>query len=174
MRDVEKLCNDGRCLCCKDRQKQNLNSLQCFHRLFITFHSKPFDLYSFLDNSYVFTFFVPFVNFFFPPSFFLLLTLNSLSLSLFELSGGESGTIHVTDMDQIEKSNLSRQFLFRNTDISLPKSTTSVRAVKSMNPHISVSWTYYLMDCTDSQFLLYCQNIGLRGFIFLPITFCVI
>lgn len=44
------------------------------------------------------------------------------------------GTVHVTDMDQIEKSNLSRQFLFRNTDINQPKSTTAVRAANRMNP----------------------------------------
>lgn len=37
-------------------------------------------------------------------------------------------------MDQIEKSNLSRQFLFRNTDINHPKSTTAARAVTVMNP----------------------------------------
>jgi ubiquitin-activating enzyme E1 len=37
-------------------------------------------------------------------------------------------------MDPIEKSNLSRQFLFRNTDISRPKSTTAVRAGPAMNP----------------------------------------
>ncbi len=43
------------------------------------------------------------------------------------------GTVYVTDMDQIEKSNLSRQFLFRNTDINCPKSTTAVRAVTMMN-----------------------------------------
>jgi hypothetical protein len=37
-------------------------------------------------------------------------------------------------MDQIEKSNLSRQFLFRNTYINRPKSTTTVRAVTVMSP----------------------------------------
>ena len=48
--------------------------------------------------------------------------------------GGDStGKVHVTDMDQIEKSNLSRQFLFRNTDINCPKSTTAIRAVRGMN-----------------------------------------
>jgi hypothetical protein len=36
-------------------------------------------------------------------------------------------------MDQTEKSNLSRQFLFRNTDINRPKSTTAVRAVTAMS-----------------------------------------
>jgi molybdopterin/thiamine biosynthesis adenylyltransferase len=38
------------------------------------------------------------------------------------------------NMDPIGKSNLSRQFLFRNTDINRPKSTTAVRAVTAMNP----------------------------------------
>lgn len=47
----------------------------------------------------------------------------------------KAGVVHVTDMDQIEKSNLSRQFLFRNSDINCPKSTTALRAVKTMNPH---------------------------------------
>jgi hypothetical protein len=36
-------------------------------------------------------------------------------------------------MDQTEKSNLSRQFLFRDTDINSPKSTTAVRAVTAMS-----------------------------------------
>ena len=44
-----------------------------------------------------------------------------------------AGSVVCTDMDQIEKSNLSRQFLFRSTDINHPKSTTAVRAVKRMN-----------------------------------------
>ena len=42
--------------------------------------------------------------------------------------GGGKGITYVTDMDRIEKSNLSRQFLFRNTDINHPKSTTAARA----------------------------------------------
>ena len=47
------------------------------------------------------------------------------------------GVIHTTDMDKIEKSNLSRQFLFRNSDINHPKSTTAIRAVKAMNPQLN-------------------------------------
>jgi len=48
-----------------------------------------------------------------------------------------SGVIHMTDMDKIEKSNLSRQFLFRNSDINHPKSTTAIRAVKAMNSQLN-------------------------------------
>ena len=45
-----------------------------------------------------------------------------------------SGRVHVTDMDTIEKSNLSRQFLFRTADINSLKSTTAVKAASAMNP----------------------------------------
>ena len=47
---------------------------------------------------------------------------------------GRGGFTHVTDMDQIERSNLSRQFLFRNTDIGKLKSSTAVYAVQQMSP----------------------------------------
>lgn len=47
------------------------------------------------------------------------------------------GVVHVTDMDHIEKSNLSRQFLFRNSDINQPKSRTAARAAVAMNPALN-------------------------------------
>ena len=62
------------------------------------------------------------------------------------------GTVYVTDMDQIEKSNLSRQFLFRNSDISKPKSTTSVRAVAQMNSEMQVGASQLVVWCI----VLYC------------------
>jgi len=52
---------------------------------------------------------------------------------------GPSGEVVVTDMDRIEKSNLSRQFLFRNTDINEFKSTTAANAVKVMNPDLNIT-----------------------------------
>lgn len=52
-------------------------------------------------------------------------------------AGAGKGLISITDMDNIEKSNLSRQFLFRNSDINCPKSSTAVRAAKRMNPALS-------------------------------------
>ena len=48
------------------------------------------------------------------------------------------GKIWVTDMDKIEKSNLNRQFLFRNNDIGKSKSQCAADAVKVMNPSIKI------------------------------------
>lgn len=48
------------------------------------------------------------------------------------------GSLVVTDMDSIEKSNLNRQFLFRDTDIGQPKSTVAARAAVAMNPRLNV------------------------------------
>lgn len=50
------------------------------------------------------------------------------------LGSGPHGSIIITDMDTIEKSNLNRQFLFRSWDVTKLKSETAVRAVQAMNP----------------------------------------
>lgn len=52
------------------------------------------------------------------------------------LATGPKGSIVVTDMDQIEKSNLNRQFLFRPKDVGQLKSDTAARAVIAMNPDL--------------------------------------
>lgn len=49
------------------------------------------------------------------------------------------GHVYVTDMDRIEKSNLSRQFLFRNADIDKFKSTTAATAAKVMNSALNIT-----------------------------------
>jgi ubiquitin-activating enzyme E1 len=49
-----------------------------------------------------------------------------------------SGSIIVTDMDSIERSNLNRQFLFRNHDIGKSKSEAACNAVRKMNPDINI------------------------------------
>ena len=46
----------------------------------------------------------------------------------------------VTDMDTIEKSNLNRQFLFRNNDIGKLKSEVAAREAKKMNPDLNIEW----------------------------------
>ncbi|EFA81095.1 hypothetical protein PPL_05931 [Heterostelium album PN500] len=51
---------------------------------------------------------------------------------------GADGMVTITDNDLIEKSNLNRQFLFRNHDINSPKSKTAALAAKAMNPALNV------------------------------------
>lgn len=55
------------------------------------------------------------------------------------LSAGKGkGMLHVTDMDTIETSNLSRQFLYRNKDVEKSKSDTAAAAVKQFNPSVRI------------------------------------
>ncbi len=48
------------------------------------------------------------------------------------------GSMVVTDMDTIEKSNLNRQFLFRPKDIGQAKSISAANAIKEMNPDVNI------------------------------------
>ncbi|MGK3742759.1 MAG: ubiquitin-activating enzyme E1 [Bacillariaceae sp.] len=52
---------------------------------------------------------------------------------------GPKGHVTVTDMDIIEKSNLSRQFLFRSKDISHFKSSAAASAAQGMNPNLNIT-----------------------------------
>ena len=56
--------------------------------------------------------------------------------ALIGLATGPKGKISVADMDQIEKSNLNRQFLFRPKDVGRLKSTCAAEAVQAMNPDL--------------------------------------
>ena len=60
------------------------------------------------------------------------------NIAAMEAGTGESGNIVVTDMDTIEKSNLSRQLLFRDSDIGKFKSKAAEEAVHRMNPSVKV------------------------------------
>lgn len=60
------------------------------------------------------------------------------------------GNMIVTDMDTIEKSNLNRQFLFRNTDIGKPKSVAGARETLLMNPTIKIT-AHQNKVCSDTN-----------------------
>jgi ubiquitin-activating enzyme E1 len=53
--------------------------------------------------------------------------------------GCGTGKVTVTDDDVIEKSNLSRQFLFRDWDIGSSKSTAAGRAAWAINPTLNIN-----------------------------------
>ncbi|VDK18279.1 unnamed protein product [Anisakis simplex] len=48
------------------------------------------------------------------------------------------GKVKITDMDQIEISNLNRQFLFRRNDVGCKKSEVAARAVMAFNPNLNI------------------------------------
>jgi len=51
----------------------------------------------------------------------------------------KAGSITITDMDTIEKSNLNRQFLFRSRDVTKLKSEAASAAVRTMNPDLRIT-----------------------------------
>ncbi|XP_030537490.1 ubiquitin-activating enzyme E1 1 [Rhodamnia argentea] len=60
------------------------------------------------------------------------------NVALMGVSCGNQGKLTVTDDDVIEKSNLSRQFLFRDWNIGQAKSTVAASAATSINPRLNV------------------------------------
>lgn len=58
--------------------------------------------------------------------------------ALMGVACGPEGIIHITDMDRIEKSNLSRQFLFRSKHINHFKSACAAEAAQEMNPDLNI------------------------------------
>ncbi|XP_010557978.1 PREDICTED: ubiquitin-activating enzyme E1 2 [Tarenaya hassleriana] len=60
------------------------------------------------------------------------------NLALMGVSCGSQGKLTVTDDDVIEKSNLSRQFLFRDWNIGQAKSTVASTAAVSINPRLNI------------------------------------
>lgn len=63
------------------------------------------------------------------------------------------GAASITDMDQIEMSNLSRQFLFRPQHIGRAKATVAAEAARAMNPELRVeSFTDKMGEETEGVF----------------------
>lgn len=73
--------------------------------------------------------------------------------SMMGVGCGDGGSVTVTDMDRIEKSNLSRQFLFRPEDIGRAKSTTAAAAAQVMNPDLrAVAYELRVAPDTESTY----------------------
>jgi ubiquitin-activating enzyme E1 len=60
------------------------------------------------------------------------------AMALMGLSCGPNGALTVTDNDNIEVSNLNRQFLFRKNNVGHSKSATACGIAKEMNPDLKV------------------------------------
>jgi len=60
------------------------------------------------------------------------------NVALMGVSCGDQGKLTITDDDVIEKSNLSRQFLFRDWNIGQAKSTVAASAASSINPRLNI------------------------------------
>ncbi|KAL3617469.1 E1 ubiquitin-activating protein [Castilleja foliolosa] len=60
------------------------------------------------------------------------------NVALMGVSCGDGGKLTITDDDVIEKSNLSRQFLFRDWNIGQAKSTVAASAAFLINPRLHV------------------------------------
>lgn len=60
------------------------------------------------------------------------------NVALMGVSCDNQGKLTITDDDVIEKSNLSRQFLFRDWNIGQAKSTVAASAAASINPRLNI------------------------------------
>lgn len=60
------------------------------------------------------------------------------NLALMGVSCSSEGKLTITDDDVIEKSNLSRQFLFRDWNIGQAKSTVAAAAAVAINRHLNI------------------------------------
>ena len=69
------------------------------------------------------------------------------------ISTNNNSVITITDHDKIEKSNLNRQFLFRENDIGKFKSECAINSVKLMNPNMNcIAMTEFVNDKTEKIF----------------------
>ncbi|SPT16137.1 unnamed protein product [Triticum aestivum] len=74
------------------------------------------------------------------------------NLALMGVSCSSKGKLTITDDDIIEKSNLSRQFLFRDWNIGQAKSTVAATAANAINPGLHI-------DALQNRACPYTENV---------------
>lgn len=72
------------------------------------------------------------------------------NFALMGISCNSNSSVTVTDNDNIVTSNLNRQFLFRQLDVGMSKSTCACREAKIINKSISLK-PYQLLLCDDTK-----------------------
>ena len=60
------------------------------------------------------------------------------NFAMMGVATNSNAKVKITDMDQIEVSNLNRQFLFRRPDVGQKKSECAARAVKKFNHNLNI------------------------------------
>uniref|UniRef100_G1PII7 Ubiquitin like modifier activating enzyme 7 n=1 Tax=Myotis lucifugus TaxID=59463 RepID=G1PII7_MYOLU len=71
--------------------------------------------------------------------------------ALVGLGAGAGGGVTVADMDHVERSNLSRQFLFRAQDVGRPKAEAAAEATRRLNPDLQVTPLTHALDPTTER-----------------------
>jgi ubiquitin-activating enzyme E1 len=75
------------------------------------------------------------------------------NFAMMGLGCGAGGLVQVTDNDNIEVSNLNRQFLFRKSNVGHSKSKTACEIGKEMNPDLNVvAFTSLVAPNTENTF----------------------
>jgi ubiquitin-activating enzyme E1 len=72
------------------------------------------------------------------------------NFALMGISCNSNSSVTVTDNDNIVTSNLNRQFLFRQSDVGMSKSTCACREAKIINKNISLKPYQHLL-CDDTK-----------------------
>lgn len=75
------------------------------------------------------------------------------TFALMGLGCGPEGKVHCTDNDNIEVSNLNRQFLFRKIHVTHSKSQTACKIAQDINPKLNVeAYTTFVDPSTENVF----------------------
>ncbi len=75
------------------------------------------------------------------------------AFALMGIGCGPEGLVHCTDNDNIEVSNLNRQFLFRKNHVGHSKSKTACSIAQEINQNLKIeAYTTYVDPSTESVF----------------------